>query len=309
MAKAIGKTMRVLITGGSGLVGRALAANLARDGNEVIILSRRPERIIGLPAGVSAKWWDGHTTEAWSSLVDGADAIINLAGENISSGRWTDERKRGILESRLNVGRAIVQAVEAAARKPRVAIQASGVGYYGPCGDEEITEETPPGHDFLARVAVDWEASTASLEVLGVRRVVIRTGVVLSTAGGALPRMLLPFRLFAGGRLGSGRQWFPWIHIADEVGAIRFLIESESAKGPFNLTAPAPLTNAEFSRFLGQRLRRPAFIPTPGFTLRLLFGEMATVILDGQRAIPRRLLQLGFIFQFPEAASALKDLF
>jgi len=309
MAKAIGKTMRVLITGGSGLVGRALAANLARDGNEVIILSRRPERIIGLPAGISAKWWDGHTTEAWSSLVDGADAIINLAGENISSGRWTDERKRGILESRLNVGRAIVQAVEAAARKPRVAIQASGVGYYGPCGDEEITEETPPGHDFLARVAVDWEASTASLEALGVRRVVIRTGVVLSTAGGALPRMLLPFRLFAGGRLGSGRQWFPWIHIADEVGAIRFLIESESAKGPFNLTAPAPLTNAEFSRFLGQRLRRPAFIPTPGFTLRLLFGEMATVILDGQRAIPRRLLQLGFIFQFPEAASALKDLF
>jgi len=309
MAKAIGKTMRVLITGGSGLVGRALAANLARDGSEVIILSRRPERIIGLPAGISAKWWDGHTTEAWSSLVDGADAIINLAGENISSGRWTDERKRGILESRLNVGRAIVQAVEAAARKPRVAIQASGVGYYGPCGDEEITEETPPGHDFLARVAVDWEASTASLEALGVRRVVIRTGVVLSTAGGALPRMLLPFRLFTGGRLGSGRQWFPWIHIADEVGAIRFLIESESAKGPFNLTAPAPLTNAEFSRFLGQRLRRPAFIPTPGFTLRLLFGEMATVILDGQRAIPRRLMQLGFIFQFPEAASALKDLF
>jgi len=308
MAEAIGKTMRVLITGGSGLIGRALAANLARDGNEVIILSRRPKRIIGLPAGVSAKWWDGHTTEGWSSLVDGTDAIINLAGENISSGRWTNERKSGILESRLNASRAIVQAVEAATHKPRVAIQASGVGYYGPCGDEEITEETPPGQDFLSRVAVDWEASTAPLEALGVRRVVIRTGVVLSTAGGALPRISLPFRLFAGGRLGNGRQWFPWIHIADEVGTIRFLIENEIANGPFNLTAPVPLTNAEFSRLLGQRLRRPALMPIPGFTLRLLFGEMATVLLDGQRAIPRRLLQLGFTFQFPEADSALRAL-
>ncbi len=308
MAKGIGKTMRVLITGGSGLIGRALAANLARDGNEVIILSRRPERIIGLPTGVSAKRWDGHTTEGWSSLVDGIDAIINLAGENISSGRWTKERKSSILESRLNAGRAIVQAVEAADHKPRVAVQASGIGYYGPYGDEEITEETPPGQDFLSRLAVDWEASTAPLERLGIRRVVIRTGVVLTTAGGALPRMLLPFRFFAGGRLGSGQQWFPWIHLADEVGAIRFLIENKTANGPFNLTAPASLTNAKFSRFLGQQLRRPAFMPTPGFTLRLLFGEMVTVILDGQRAVPRRLQELGFTFQFPEVSSALRDL-
>jgi len=300
--------LRILITGGSGLIGRALIANLARNGNEVIVLSRRPERIICLPKGVLAKWWDGHTTEGWRSLVDGVDAIINLAGENISSGRWTDERKRGILESRLNVGRALVQAVEAATHKPRVVIQASGVGYYGPCGDEEITEETPSGHDFLAQVAVEWEASTAPLETLGVRQVVIRTGVVLSTAGGALPRMLLPFRLFAGGRLGSGRQWFPWIHIADEVGAIRFLIENETASGPFNLTAPVPLSNAEFSHLLGERLRRPALMPTPTFALRLIFGEMATILLDGQRAIPRHLLQLGFTFQFPEAGSALRDL-
>ncbi len=241
-------------------------------------------------------------------MIDGADAIINLAGENIGSGRWTDEHKRRILESRLNVGRALVQAVEVATHKPRVIIQASGVGYYGSSGDEEITEEVPPGHDFLAQVAVEWEASTAPLETLGVRQVVIRTGVVLSTAGGALPRMLLPFRLFAGGRLGSGRQWFPWIHIADEVGAIRFLIENETASGPFNLTAPVPLSNAEFSHLLGERLRRPALMPTPAFALRLIFGEMATVILDGQRAIPRHLLQLGFTFQFPEAGSAIREL-
>ena len=308
MAKAVGETMRVLITGGSGLIGRALSANLARDGNEVIILSRQPERIIGLPAGVSAKWWDGHTSEGWSSLVDGTDAIINLAGENISSGRWTDERKSRILESRLNTGRATVQAVEAAPRKPRVVIQASGVGYYGTGGDEEITEETPPGRDFLAQLAADWESSTVSLKSLGVRRAVIRTGVVLSTEGGALPRMLLPFRFFAGGRLGSGSQWFPWIHIADEVGAIRFLIENDTASGPFNLTAPVPVNNAEFSRLLGQQLRRPALMSTPAFALRLLFGEMATVLLDGQRAIPRRLIQLGFTFRFPKAGPALRDL-
>lgn len=300
--------MRVLITGGSGLVGRALTANLARDGNEVIILSRRPERVIALPLGASATWWDGHTTEGWGSLANATDAIINLAGENIGACRWTEGRKRAILESRLNVGRAIVKAVEVAARKPRLVIQASAVGYYGPHSDEEITEEMQPGDDFLARVAVDWEASTSPLEALGVRRVIIRTGVVLSTTGGALPRMLLPFRFFAGGRLGSGRQWFPWIHIADEVRAIRFLMENERASGACNLTAPTPVTNAEFSRLLGQCLKRPILIPTPAFALRLLFGEMATALLDGQRAIPRRLLQLGFTFQFPEAGSALKDL-
>ncbi len=300
--------MRILITGGSGLIGRALMANLAHNGNEVTILSRRPERVIRLPEGVLVKWWDGHTTEGWGPLVEGADAIINLAGENIGSGRWTDEHKRRILESRLNAGQAVVQAVEAATHKPRVIIQASGIGYYGPRGDEEITEETAAGHDFLAQVAVEWEASTAPLETLGVRQVVIRTGVVLSTAGGALPRMLLPFRLFAGGRLGSGRQWFPWIHIADEVAAIRFLIENETASGPFNLTAPVPLSNAEFSHLLGEQLKRPALMPTPAFALRLVFGEMATIILDGQRAIPRRLLQLGFTFQFTEARPALKAL-
>lgn len=300
--------MRVLISGGSGLIGRALSVNLAHDGSEVIILSRRPERVIGLPEGVRLKWWDGHTTEGWGSMVDSVDAIVNLAGENISSGRWTDERKRAILESRLNAGQAIVQAVNAAFHKPRVTIQASGAGYYGPRGDEEIMEETPPGHDFLARVAVDWEASTVPLEALGVRRVVIRTGVVITTRGGALPRLLLPFRFFVGGRLGSGQQWFPWIHIADEVAAIRFLLENEAASGPFNLSAPVPLTNAEFSRLLGQMLRRPALMRIPSFALRLLFGEMATALLDGQRAIPRRLRQLGFTFQFPDAGSALRDL-
>lgn len=300
--------MRVIITGGSGLIGRALAAEFAHNKHDVIILSRQPERIIGLPAGVHAERWDGRTAEGWYSLADSAGAIVNLAGENISSRRWTDERKHTILQSRLNAGQAVVEAVRMVTRKPRVVIQASGIGYYGPCGNEEVTEETPSGHDFLATLAVEWESSTTSVEALGVRRAVIRTGVVLSTEAGALPRMLLPFRFFVGGRLGSGQQWLPWIHIADEVSAIRFLIENEAASGPFNLTTPSPLTNAEFSRLLGQRLKRPALIPTPEFALRLLFGEMATAVLDGQRAIPRRLLQLGFAFRFPDAASVLKNL-
>ena len=301
-------TMRFLITGGSGLIGRVLTASLVRSGHQVVVLSRQPQRITGLPVGASAEWWDGHTADGWGSLASAADAIINLAGENISSGRWTDERKRSILESRLNAGRAVVQAVKAAVKKPRVVIQASAVGYYGPRGDEDVTEETPSGQDFLAQVTAKWEVSTSSLEALGVRRVIIRTGVVLSAGGGALTRMLLPFRLFVGGRLGNGRQWFPWIHIADEVGAIRFLIENENARGPFNLTAPVPLTNAEFSRLLGQQLRRPSLIPLPAFALRLLFGEMSAVLLAGQRTIPHRLLQLGFTFKFPEVDLALRDL-
>jgi hypothetical protein len=300
--------MRVIITGGSGLIGRALATDLIRSSHEVIILSRRPERVIGLPERVRTERWDGRTAEGWQSLADGADAIVNLAGENISSRRWTGERKHAILQSRLNAGQAVVEAVSAASRKPRVVIQASGIGYYGPCGNEEITEETPPGHDFLASLAVEWESSTVYVEALGVRRAIIRSGVVLSTEGGALPRMLLPFRFFVGGRLGSGRQWFPWIHIADEVSAIRFLIENEAASGPFNLSAPTPLTNAEFSHLLGQQLGRPALMPTPELALRLLFGEMATALLYGQRAIPKRLLQLGFRFRFPEAGPALRDL-
>jgi uncharacterized protein (TIGR01777 family) len=301
--------MRVLITGGSGLIGRALAGNLARDGNEVIILSRRPERVAGLPMGVTAKRWDGRTSEGWESLAEGADAVINLAGENISSGRWTREQKYRILESRLNAGQAVVQAIVAASRKPCVVVQASGVGYYGPQGNDEVTEGTPPGQqDYLAQVAVEWEASTASVEALGVRRAIIRTGVVLSAEGGALTRMLLPFRIFLGGRMGSGTQWFPWIHMTDEVAAIRFLIENETANGPFNLTAPVPVTNAEFSRLVGKQLGRPSIMVIPRFALRLLFGEMATVLLEGQRAIPRRLLQLGFKFQFREADSALRNL-
>lgn len=301
--------MRIIITGGTGLIGRALAASLAADGSEVIVLSRNPTQAQGLPAGVRAERWDGRTAQGWGRLADGAAAIINLAGESIAARRWTAGQKRRIIDSRLNAGRAVVEAIDAAAVRPPVLIQASAVGYYGPCGDQEIAEDAGPGNDFLAQqVAVPWEESTASVEAMGVRRVIIRTGVVLSQKGGALPRMVLPFRFFVGGPLGNGRQWFPWIHLADEVAAIRFLMERADARGAFNLSAPNPLTNAEFSRTLGRVMRRPALIPTPALALRLLFGEMATVLLDGQRAVPRRLQQLGFTFKFPHAELALRDI-
>ncbi len=298
--------MRVIITGGTGLIGRALAADLAAAGHEVVVLSRTPQSA-GALAGVRVERWDAATAAGWGALADGAGAIVNLAGEEIAH-RWTSGRKRRIGESRLNAGRAVVEAVQAASRKPAVVIQSSAVGYYGPRGDDEVAEDAPPGSDFLANLCVDWEASTAPVEELGVRRAIIRTGAVLARDGGALPRMMLPFRLGIGGKLGSGRQWFPWIHMADEVAAIRFLIERDDTSGAFNLCAPNPLTNAEFSRALGRAMRRPSLAPAPGFVMRLMFGEMAMVLLEGQRQTPRRLQEAGFEFRFPQADAALRDL-
>lgn len=300
--------MRVLITGGTGFIGQALARSLLADGYEVIALSRRPERARGLPPGVRVVPWDARTAEGWGPLAEGAAAIVNLAGESIAGGPWTAERKRRIRDSRVNAGRAVVAAVQAATARPGVVIQASAVGYYGPLGDEEVTEETPPGDDFLARVAVEWEASTAPVEALGVRRVIIRTGLPLSREGGVFPFFLLPFRFFVGGPLGSGRQWLPWIHIADEIGAIRFLMENEQAHGPFNLSAPNPVTNAEFSRALGRVMGRPGVMRVPAFALRLALGELSALMLSGQRQIPRRLLDMGYRFRFPELETALRDL-
>ena len=309
--------MRVIITGGTGLIGRALTASLAAEGHEVIVLSRAPEKATSLPQGARAVRWDSRTASGWGELADGAEAIVNLAGESIGGENmvalitrpWTRERLQLIRSSRVNAGQAVVQAVEQARVKPRVLVQSSAVGYYGAPGDQEITEDTPAGNDALARICVDWEATTAAVEALGVRRVVIRTGgVVMSTQGGALPFMLLPFKLFVGGPLGSGRQWFSWIHIADEVRAIRFLIEGTSARGAFNLCAPEPLRNGELARVIGQVMRRPAFVPTPAFAIKLLLGDKATLVLDGQRQVPKRLIELGFTFQFPQVQAALQDL-
>jgi uncharacterized protein (TIGR01777 family) len=300
--------MRVIITGGTGLIGGALAEDLAAAGHEVIVLSRDASKAAGVPAGVRVAAWDARTGKGWAHLVEGAGAIVNLAGENIASGRWTGGRKRRIRESRLDAGRAVVEAVEAATDKPQAVIQASGIGFYGGTGDLDVSEESPPGQGFLASFAVEWEACTAGVQDLGVRWAAIRTGVVLSTQGGALPRMTLPLPLVSARRLGGGRQWFPWIHISDEVAAIRFLIEHDSPRGAFNLVAPHPVRNAEFLAHLNRLLRRPVAIPVPALLLRLALGEMATEVLDGQKAAPQRLVEMGFHFQFPDAEGALYDL-
>ncbi len=304
--------MHVVIAGGTGLIGRALCAELLAAGHAVTVLSRRPKRA-RLPRGVRVLGWDGRTVGAWGAQIAAADAVVNLAGANIFGEgalphRWTAARKRTLRESRLAAGCALAEAVIAAERKPRVFVQASAVGYYGPRGDEAIAEDAPHGNDFLAQLAVAWEAASAAVEPAGVRRVIARTGIVLSADGGALPRLALPFRLFLGGPIGSGRQWLPWIHIADEVGALRFLLEQDDAHGPFNLSAPHPLTNADFGRALARVLRRPYALRTPAWALRLALGELATVVLEGQRAVPQRLLALGYVFRFPHAEDALRDL-
>ncbi|MDI9548163.1 MAG: TIGR01777 family oxidoreductase [Chloroflexota bacterium] len=301
--------MRAIVTGGTGLIGRALCRELVDHGHEVIVLSRNPDKKEeGLPSQVETVGWDAQSARGWGDRVSETDAIVNLAGAGLADGRWTDERKRSILESRVKAGQAVLEAVSAAATRPKVVIQSSAVGYYGPRGDEVLNEDAAPGSDYLARVCFDWEASTAPVVRMGVRRPVIRTGIVLTTEGGAFPKILLPFKLFAGGPMGNGSQYWPWIHINDEVRAIRFLMENETASGPFNLTAPNPLTNKEFASVVGQAMGRPSLMPAPAFALKLALGEMSTVLLDGQRAVPSRLQELGFEFDFATLDAALKDL-
>ncbi len=301
--------MHIIISGGTGLIGQALAKSLLADGHRVTILTRTPEKPHPRLSGAALVGWDGRTAGGWGHLVNEADAVVNLAGAGVADQRWTPARKRLISESRVNAGHALQAAIEGATKRPAVLIQASAVGFYGAdTGDAPITEDAPAGDDFLAQVCVAWEAATAGVENLGVRRAVIRTGVVLAREGGAYPKLSLPFRFFVGGKVGTGNQWTPWIHIADEVAAIRFLLENDAARGTFNLSAPNPVTNTDFTRALGRVLRRPTLLPVPSIVLKLIFGELASVLLGGQRAIPARLLSLGFQFQFADINSALRNL-
>jgi uncharacterized protein (TIGR01777 family) len=306
--------MRVIITGGTGVVGTALTESLVRDGHEVIILSRNPAKAAGrLPAGARAERWDARTGRGWEALAEGAGAIVNLAGENIAGNipplsRWTAARKREILESRAHAGQAVVEAVQTAHDKPRVVVQASAVGYYGDGGERVLTEASPRGHNFEAEVSQVWEAATEPVEAMGVRRVIARTGLVMSHKGGIFPFIRLQFRLFAGGPLGSGQQWFPWIHVDDHVAALRFLIDS-GLSGPVNLAAPEAVRYKDFARTLGKVMGRPSFIPAPAFALRLAMGEKADgLLLSSHREAPEVLLKSGFKFKYPKLEPALSDL-
>jgi len=301
--------MRVVITGATGFIGRALCKELCKD-YELIALSRDASRA----AKSISEWakvieWDGRTTGSWFQQANGARAIINLAGENVASGRWNESRKADILHSRLDSARAVIEAIKQMDKKPAVVIQASAIGWYGPRSDESLDEDSTPGKGFLASVCRGAESAAEEIEELGVRCVVIRTGVVLGRDGGAFPKMVKPFRLYFGGYLGSGRQWFSWIHLEDQVAAIKFLMENESLKGAFNLTAPQPVTMKEFSKILGKVMHRPVWFNPPAFAARLAFGEMADeMLLAGQKVLPKRLLNTGFDFKYTNVKQALKDI-
>ncbi len=302
--------MKVIIAGASGFIGKALCMELCKD-YEIIALSRdvrRAAAIIGEYAKVIE--WDGRTTGTWVSHADGSFAVINLAGESIASGKWTHSKKAAILHSRLDSTRAIVSGIKQLKNKPSVVIQASAIGYYGAHGDEELNELSPTGKGFLAEVCQGIELCTEPLPGLGVRLVVIRSGVVLDKDGGALPRLAKPFKYFVGGYPGSGKQWFSWIALEDEIAAIRFLMENEKQQGVFNLTAPEPVTMKQFCRKLGGALKSPSWTFVPGFVLRKVFGEMADeMILSGQKVIPQKLLAAGFGFKYPKVSDALKTIF
>ncbi len=298
--------MRVVITGATGFIGKALCRELAKS-YEIAALSRNAEKA-GKSLGQLATvvYWDGNSPAGLVSQVDGALAVINLAGENLGSGRWNQAKKEQILQSRLDVIEAIAEAIRQAQKKPKVLIQASAIGYYGSRQDESLYETSPAGTGFLPTVCQAIERPVKNVENLGVRCVIIRSGVVLGSQAGALPRLARPFRFYLGGHLGSGKQWFSWIGLEDEVAAIRFLMDNENLHGVFNLTSPQPVTMKEFCKTLGKVLNRPSWLAVPGFILRLALGEMADqMLLSSQKVMPRRLLEAGFRFKNPEVEEAL----
>ena len=295
--------MTLLIAGGSGFLGTALALSFRAAGHRVMILTRRPRR------EGDVQWSTKPTDTSWRHALDRSDAVINLAGVSIAGTRWSAERKRELRASRMQPTQALVSAIGVASRPPAIFISSSAIGIYGVRGDEVITEETPAGDDFLAALCRDWE--TLALEASSRSRVVLmRSGVVLGRHGGALPQLALPFRLFAGGPVGTGRQYLSWISLADWIGMVQWTLTRNHVSGPLNLTAPAPVTNAEFARTIGRVLGRPSFVTTPAFAVRFLFGELAdALILGGQRGVPTRATALGYEFKHETLEAALREIY
>jgi uncharacterized protein len=296
--------MKITISGASGLIGRRLMKSLAAEGHSLHVLSRHAGT--NLPAGVKLSSWDPARAEPPADSLRDADAVIHLAGEPVAQ-RWSDEVKRKIRESRVEGTSNLVQALAKLNTRPKTLVCASAIGYYGSRGDETLTESSAPGNDFLAEVCQAWEKAAQDAESLGMRVVRVRTGVVLDPRGGALPRMLPPFKLGVGGKVGSGRQWMSWIHIEDLAGIFQFALTGPVA-GPVNGTAPNPVTNAEFTRALGAALKRPTIFPMPAMALQVLFGEMAGIVLASERVLPKAAEAAGYRFRFPHVGAALADL-
>jgi uncharacterized protein (TIGR01777 family) len=297
--------MKVTVTGASGLIGSRLVRALQARGDEVTVLSRDPGRT-AQELGVTAMPWQPLESPAPAAALSGRDAVVHLAGENVAQ-RWSAKAKQGISASRETGTRHLVDGLRAAEPRPPVLVSSSAVGYYGPRGDDVLHESEPPGDDFLARVCAAWEREAERAAEMGVRVVRIRTGVVLDRRGGALARMLPFFRAGVGGPVAGGRQYMPWIHAEDVVGLYLAAIDDAGLTGPVNASAPEPVTNARFSRALGRALRRPAILPVPAAALQLLYGDMAEIVTEGQRAVPRRALEHGYMFRHPDLDDALRD--
>ena len=299
--------LRILVTGATGLIGRHLCRSLLDDGHTVIGLSRAPEKARGVPV-TEMRQWDAMSGPPTAAALAGVDALIHLAGEPIAAHRWSDEQKRRIRDSRVVSTRNLVNGLRAMAEKPVAFISSSAVGFYGDRGDELLDEQSPAGRGFLPEVCQAWEHEAEPVTAAGIRLVLVRTGVVLSREGGALEKMMTPFKLGLGGKLGNGRQWFPWIHLSDIIGIYRYALANEAIKGPINGAAPVPVTNAEFTRQFAEALHRPAFVPVPEFGLRAAMGEMAAILLASQRVLPNALIAAGSPFRFATLAAALADL-
>ena len=296
--------MHILLTGGTGLIGRELCRHWLAQGHRLSVWSRQPERVQAL-CGAGVRGIE-HLVELSHEPVD---VVVNLAGAPIAGGRWTRKRKAQLWSSRVTLTETLLVWLESLEHKPSVLISGSAVGWYGDGGERELTEESPPvNDDFASHLCIAWEETAQRAQALGIRVVLVRTGLVLAAEGGFLSRLLLPFKMGLGGPVGNGRQWMSWIHIKDQIALIDFLVHENAASGPYNACAPHPVRNAEFAKTLGSVLHRPAFMPAPAFVLQVGLGEMATLLLGGQRAIPARLLAAGFTFQFTDLRAALDDL-
>lgn len=294
--------MKILITGATGLIGTALQSSFRDKGHELLLASRKE------PMDASYVQWDAAGGFAEPARLEGLDAVVHLAGENLSGLRWTDEKKKAIRDSRILGTRSVVDAISKLKQKPKVMIASSAIGFYGDRGDDEMTETSSVGKTFLAEVCREWEAESRRAEDSGIRTVLLRTGIVLSKDGGALGAMLMPFKLGLGGVVGSGKQWMSWISLVDQIEVVNYALENESIRGAVNSVSPNPITNKEFTAAMGEVLYRPTFIPVPEFAVHLAFGEMGdALLLDSIRVVPRRLQEAGFEFKYADLKKALKN--
>ena len=308
--------MKIVIAGGSGFLGGPLAEMYAEEGHDVRVLTRslmagdtRHDPGTGVPGVTKVGWKPDGKSGPWAAALDSADALVNLAGESIAGKRWTAQRKAALRDSRLLATRSLTSALAAAPHPPAVFISSSAVGYYGPSGPDPKTEEAPAGSDFLAHLCEDWEAAARSVSRPETRTVILRTGIVLERSGGALPQMMRPFRFFAGGRVGSGTQYISWIHRLDWIEIVRWIVQTPEVASTLNATAPHPVTNREFARALGRSMHRPSLLPTPGFAVKVVLGEMAESVLTGQRVLPARAQRHGYHFRYPEIDQAFRGIF